>query len=325
AYTYLPGIFVQDEIRFSPAFTTLLGARYDHHNVHGNIFTERVSFKFSPDAHNTFRLTTGSGFRVVNLFTEDHAALTGSRQVVLLDDLQPERSWNVNLNYTKFIPAPNGYFNLDASLFYTYFTNKIVADYDSDPNEIRYGNLEGYAVSQGLTVNAEAAFSSAFKVNAGITLMDVYRVDKKISDSQIPQVQAPRFSGTFAVTYTAEPLRLSVDLTGKVFGPMYLPVVPNDFRPSQSPWFGLVNLQVTKSFGNRWEVYGGVKNLLNFIPSNPLLHPDDPFDRAGGPYFDANGNPRSDTNPNGYTFDTSYNYAPVQGIKGFLGVRFTIP
>ncbi|MBL7851070.1 MAG: TonB-dependent receptor, partial [Cyclobacteriaceae bacterium] len=47
AYTYLPGIFVQDEIRFSPAFTTLLGARYDHHNVHGNIFTERVSFKFS--------------------------------------------------------------------------------------------------------------------------------------------------------------------------------------------------------------------------------------------------------------------------------------
>jgi outer membrane receptor for ferrienterochelin and colicins len=105
---------------------------------------------------------------------------------------------------------------------------------------------------------------------------------------------------------------------------MYLPVVPNDFRPAQSPWFGLVNLQVTKSLGNRWEVYGGVKNLLNFIPSNPLLHPDDPFDRPGGPYFDSSGNPRPDTNPNGYTFDTSYNYAPVQGVKGFLGVRYTL-
>lgn len=325
SYTYLPGLFVQDEISLSPKFTTLLGARYDHHNVHGNIFTERISFKYSPNDQNTFRLTSGSGFRVVNLFTEDHAALTGSRQVVLLNDLQPERSWNVNLNYTHFIPRPNGYVNLDASLFYTYFTNKIVADYDTNPDEIRYDNLNGYAVSRGLTVNADAAVSPAVKFNAGFTLMDVYRIDKKISDSQIPQVQAPRFSGTFAITYTAEPLRLAVDLTGKVTGPMYLPVVVNDFRPTQSPWFGLVNIQVTKSFGNRWEVYGGVKNLLDFVPSNPLLHPDDPFDRPGGPYFDATGAPRPDTNPNGYTFDTTYNYAPVQGAKGFLGVRFTLP
>lgn len=325
AYTYLPGVFAQDEITFSPRLTALLGARYDHHNVHGNIFTGRASLKYSPDAHQTFRLTSGDGFRVVNLFTEEHAALTGSRDVVIMEDLAPERSWNVNLNYTRFIPRPNGYINLDASLFYTYFTNKIVADYDSDPNEIRYSNLDGFAVSQGLTVNADVAFSDAFKLNAGVTWMDVYRVDRRISDSPIPQVQAPAFSGTFAATFTAAAHRLSVDLTGKVYGPMYLPVVPNDFRPAQSPWFGLVNVQVTKALGNRWEIYGGVKNLLNFIPSNPLLHPDDPFDRPGGPYFDASGNARPDTNPYGYTFDTSYNYAPLQGIKGFLGVRYTLP
>ncbi len=324
AYTYLPGLFLQDEIAWTPKLTLLLGGRYDHHNIHGNIFTERASIKYSPDAHNTFRLTSGSGFRVVNLFTEEHAALTGSRQVVILDELKPERSWNVNLNYTRFIPRPKGYINLDASLFYTYFTNKIVPDYNSDPNEIRYSNLDGHAISQGLTVNADAAVSSSFKLNAGITWMDVYRVDHRIDDQPIPQVHAPKFSGTFAITYTLEPVRLSIDLTGKINGPMYLPIVPNDFRPAQSPWFGLVNLQLTKSFGNHWEVYGGVKNLLNFLPANPLLHPDDPFDRKGGPYFDGNGNPRPDTNPYGYTFDTAYNYAPMQGIKGFLGVRFTL-
>ncbi|MBL7847038.1 MAG: TonB-dependent receptor [Cyclobacteriaceae bacterium] len=324
SYTYLPGIFLQDEIRLSEKFAALLGGRYDHHNIHGNIFTERVSLKYSPTPNNTFRLTSGSGFRVVNLFTEDHAALTGSRQVVLLDDLKPEKSWNVNLNYTRFIPRPNGYINLDASLFYTYFTNKIVPDYVSDPNEIRYSNLDGYAVSRGLTVNMDAAVSSAIKLNAGITLMDVYRVDHRYSDGEIPQLQAPRFSGTFAFTYTVEPIRLSFDLTGKVNGPMYLPVVPNDFRPAESPWFGLLNLQVTKSIGNRWEVYGAVKNLLNYLPSHPLLHPDDPFDRRGGKYFDAAGAPRPDTNPYGYTFDTTYNYAPMQGAKGVLGIRYTI-
>ncbi len=324
AYTYLPGLFLQDEFSWTPRLTVLAGARYDHHNIHGNIFTERISFQYSPNAHNTLRLTSGSGFRVVNLFTEEHAALTGSRQVVILDDLKPERSWNVNLNYTRFIPRPNGYINLDASLFYTYFTNKIVPDYNTNPNEIRYSNLDGYAVSQGLTVNADAAVSSRFKLNAGVTLLDVYRVDHRISEGRIPQIQAPKFSGTFAITYTIEPFRLSFDITGKVNGPMYLPVVPNDFRPAQSPWFGLVNLQVTKAFGDHWEVYGGVKNLLNFLPANPLLHPDDPFDKKGGPYFNLDGTPRADTNPYGYTFDTAYSYAPMQGIKGFLGVRFTM-
>jgi outer membrane receptor for ferrienterochelin and colicins len=30
-------------------------------------------------------------------------------------------------------------------------------------------------------------------------------------------------------------------------------------------------------------------------------------------------------NPNGYTFDTNYNYASMQGIRGFLGLRYTMP
>lgn len=63
---------------------------------------------------------------------------------------------------------------------------------------------------------------------------------------------------------------------------MYLPVVPGDFREEQSPWYCIMNVQVTKSFAAGLEVYAGAKNLLGFIPSNPLLHPDDPFNRAGG-------------------------------------------
>ena len=61
--------------------TTLLGVRYNHHNIHGSIVTPRISFKYSPNNTNTLRLTSGSGYRVVNLFTEEHAALSGFRQV----------------------------------------------------------------------------------------------------------------------------------------------------------------------------------------------------------------------------------------------------
>lgn len=323
--TLLPGIFVQDEIQFTPKFTTLAGLRYDHHNVHGNIFTPRLSFKFAPDKNNTLRLTGGSGYRVVNLFTEDHAALTGSRTVEIRNDLNPEQSWNANLNYARNIILSEGFINLDASLFYTYFTNKIVGDFLTDPNKIIYDNLDGYAISRGLTVNSDLALANSFKMITGFTWMDVFQVQQtETGKSKLPQVQAPRFSGTFTISYTVSKPAVTFDLTGRVYGPMHLPVVENDFRPAMSPWFGILNFQVSKSFHSNLEVYAGVKNLLNFIPQDPLLHPDDPFDRPGGKYFDANGNPRPDTNPYGYTFDTTYNYAQLQGAKVQAGIRWTI-
>jgi outer membrane receptor for ferrienterochelin and colicins len=93
---------------------------------------------------------------------------------------------------------------------------------------------------------------------------------------------------------------------------MYLPVVPDDYRPARSPSFTLMNFQAGKTFNNGLELYGGLKNLLNFIPKDPLLRPFDPFDKN----ITVN-------NPYGYTFDTSYNYAPIQGVKGFVGMRYT--
>ena len=178
AHTYLPGIFVQDQFTVNEKLTTLLGLRYDYNNEHGSIVTPRLSFKYSPDKNNTIRLSGGNGFRVVNLFTEDHAALTGAREVVIASALKPEKSWNGNLNYTGFISHKKGYVGIDASLFYTHFTNKIVADFITDPSKIIYDNLQGYAISKGLTLNTDIGFTSGLKVIAGATIMDVFEMDK---------------------------------------------------------------------------------------------------------------------------------------------------
>lgn len=326
AHASLPGIFVQDQFAVNDKLTTLLGLRYDYNNEHGSIVTPRLSFKFSPNKDNTFRLSTGNGFRVVNLFTEDHAALTGAREVVIASALKPERSWNANFNYTGFVTHRKGYVGIDASLFYTRFSNKIVADFITDPAKIIYDNLRGYAVSRGITLNTDFSFTNGLKVIAGATWIDVFEMDKDAQGvkTKIPQLFAPKISGTFAISYTLAKTGLAFDLTGKINGPMYLPVVPNDFRPAKSPLYTIVNFQVTKTWKKGFECYGGVKNLFNFLPEDPLLHPDDPFDRPGGKYFDHNGVARADTNPHGYVFDPSYNYAPVQGAKAFIGVRWFI-
>jgi outer membrane receptor for ferrienterochelin and colicins len=94
---------------------------------------------------------------------------------------------------------------------------------------------------------------------------------------------------------------------------MRLPIVPNDFRREYSPWFSLQNIQLTKTI-KHYEWYGGLKNILNFMPDHPILRPFDPFDKTAD-------DPVS--NPNGYRFDPSYNFAPLQGIRFFAGFRYT--
>lgn len=326
ARTILPGIFLQDEWKMSRAWTALLGARYEHHNVQGNIFSPRLALKWAPSRYQIWRLSGGNGFRVVNLATEDHLALSGARTLIIAEALQPERSWNGTLNYTGTYTPNFGRAVIDLSAFYTYFTNKIVPDYASDPQKIIYQNLAGYGVSKGVSANLDLSFRNGLKALLGGTLMDVYN-QQEAGDGTIEkrtQLFAPRWQATWAASYTWRGPRLTFDLTGKVYGPQRLPVVPNDFRPEYSPVFALANFQVTQKLTDALEVYAAAKNLLNFFPADPILHPDDPFDHAGGKYFDATGAARPDTNPRGYTFDPSYNYAPLQGTKALLGLRYTM-
>ncbi|WP_128332027.1 TonB-dependent receptor domain-containing protein [Apibacter sp. HY039] len=316
AKTPLPGIFIQDEWNINTKNTLLVGYRYDHDKNHGNIHSPRVAYKISPNKNNTLRASFGTGFRVVNIFTEDHAALTGAREVVIENSLKPEKSYNGNLNYVLKIPNENFNVNLDVTGFYSYFTNKIVGDFDTDPTKIIYDNLDGHAVSRGISFNTDWSFTFPLKIMAGVTFMDVYikENDEDGSKTKIQQLHAPKWSGNFIISYNF-PKSLTLDFTGNWNGPMRLPIQPDDYRREYSPWFCIANIQLTKKFHNGIEVYGGLKNIFNFIPKDPLMRPFDPFNK------DAD-NPV--TNPHGYTFDTAYNYASLQGIRGFAGIRYNL-
>lgn len=324
--TFLPGLFLQNEIKLTPAHSLLAGLRYDYNSIHGNILTPRVAYKWALNENNIIRLNAGTGFRVVNIFTEDHAALTGAREIVIQNELKPERTYNVNLNYLKKVHLTNGTFlGLDFSGFYTYFNNRIIGDFDSNPNQIIYDNLNGYAVSKGLTANVDVAFSSGLKVTTGLTFQDVGFVEDGIKQQQI---LTEKFSGTWAVSYKLNKLHLGIDYTGNVYSPMRLPLLGVlDPRRPFSPTWSIQNIQLVYDGFKRIEIYGGVKNLLNFTPNRGtpfiIAGANDPFDK--NVEFDTNGQVRATpNNPYGLSFDPNYVYAPNQGIRGFLGVRLVI-
>ncbi len=321
--THLPGVFIQDEISLKPNNKLLLGMRYDYNSLHGGIVTPRVNYKWnSPNKRNILRISAGNGYRVANVFTEDHAALSGARTVEFDGELRPETSWNTNINFVKkFYTSNSTYIGLDATAFYTYFTNRILPDYETDPNKIIYSNLEGNSISRGISVNVDMVWDNGLKINGGLTVMDV-TVEE--NGERTRQILTESVQGVWSIGYTFSN-GIQVDYTGNLYGPMRLPLLGElDDRPAESPWFSIQNIQLTKKFGDQWEVYGGVKNLLNFTPAdNSIARPFDPFDRNVTFGNDGQVIP-TPNNPNGLTFDPTYVYASNQGIRGFLGLRFTV-
>lgn len=322
--THLPGIFIQDQLTLNEFNTLLLGVRYDYNSLHGNIFSPRINYKWnSVDNKTVVRLSLGNGYRVANVFTEDHAALSGSREVVFSEELNPETSRNINLNVVKrFYFNNDTYLGLDGSIFYTYFNNRIVPDYETNSNQIIYDNLNGSAESKGISLNIDLTLTNGLKILGGVTLMDVSINEE---GREVRQLLTERFTAVWNIEYTLLAWNLQLNYTGNLYSPMRLPLLGElDDRPEFSPWFSIQNIQLTKPINAKWVIYAGLKNFLNFTPSSKsIARPFDPFDK--NVVFDPDGQViPTEENPNALSFDPTYVYAANQGIRGFIGLKYTI-
>ena len=314
---FVPGIFAQDEYRFSEKFTALGGVRLDHHADHGFIFAPRLNFKYKPSEWTTLRSNFGTGFKVVNLFTEDHAFLSGQREVIIADDLNPEESYNVSLNFNHVYTGFSGSGSLDVEGFYTYFTNKIIPDYDMQ-GLIIYENSSGHAKSLGFAANINHNFIFPLSLNIGVNYLNTTETEK-LDDGTVETSDllfAPKWSGVFSANYRLKKQDITFAYSIQYTGVMALPEVfdldetgtPLPYpRSTKSDAFSLHQLQITKGFKNNFALYAGIENVLNFIQTeSPLVGYNDPNYAPGfSPYF-----------------DTSYAYAPNHGREFFIGMKW---
>ncbi|HLP19713.1 MAG TPA: TonB-dependent receptor, partial [Chitinophagales bacterium] len=315
-FNHIAGVFIEDEISIAANHKLLLGTRFDYSSLNGPVFTPRLYYKWnSNDQNNVIRFGFGTGYRVPNLMNEGFAAMNGSRQILVEEKLKPEYTINTNLNYTRVQNLKAGILNIDASVFYTYFFNIVNPDYDEEPGFITYANSKGGAMASGFSIYSDFTFSYPLKVGVGFTFVNVFELEKD-DDGDVEKEMAPHvapFVANFYLSYTFPAPQLSIDWTGNLVSPMPLTTVPNDYRASHSPCFTIQNIQLTKKFNKGVELYLGIKNLFNFVQKEPILRPQDPFNRNVAV-----------NNPFNYRFDTTYGFTGTEGIKGFIGVRYTL-
>lgn len=301
---YTPGIFVEDDIEISDNLTLSLGSRIDRHTDHGMILSPRAGIKLSPHRLTSVRINAGTGFRVVNLFTEDHASLSGAREVVITENLKPERSASVALNVNQLIEFGINNMLIDIDAFYTRFSNKISPDYDTDPRQVIYGNLGGHAVSRGVGVALNQNFSNfPFLYSLAAAYQDVYSIDGSLKEKEF---FSPVFKGNAAASYALDKYGVSLDYNSTIIGRMRMPEYSSAFsRPTQSPLHAVHDFQLTVRPPRLqgYTIYGSIKNLFGYTQGSPVVDASNPF---------------SDD------FDLGYVWGPLQGRKFVMGIRLDI-
>jgi outer membrane receptor for ferrienterochelin and colicins len=316
---FIPGLFVQDEFSVLDNFTVLSGLRLDHYDSHGLIFAPRLSLKYKPGDWTTLRSNFGTGFRVVNLFTEDHAFITGQRTVEIVEELRPEESYNVSFNINQVYAAFGGSGTIDIESYFTHFTNKILPNYDT-PGKIIYENSDGFARTMGIGLSITHSLTIPLSFNVGVNLQKATETEPNELDQMVSRniEFAPEWSGVLTLNYEWKKANILFGYTLSATGPMALPEVFDldengqpqiDPRPTRSTAFALHNLQVSKTFSEHFSIYGGIQNLTNFRQrTSPLIGYNDPNTPIGFSNY----------------FDTSYAYAPNHGREFYLGIKWNL-
>lgn len=298
----IPGVFAENTLRFfDQKLTWIAGIRADRHNEFGTRFTPRTLLKYDFTPETVVRANIGTGWRTVNLFSENINLLTSSRDVIFEEDLQPEVALNYGINFTHKFEKPSyaGYLSVD--YYQTDFQNQVFPDYDSDPTKALIKNFSGTSVGVGFQIEASAKFWDQLELKTAYNHLDVYR---KIEGTKQLLPFNPRHKVLSTISYEPQSLKYHFDMNIHWYGQQRLPNTrsnPIAFqRPDFSDPFTLINAQFTYNFPGL-ELYFGCENIFNFRQNQPILSWENPF---------------------GQYFDTSSVWGPTRGRELYIGVKY---
>ncbi len=297
----IPGLYAEHKMRlFEESLTMIGGMRFDHHNEYGSIITPRFFAKYEIDPVTTIRATVGTGFHSPHVFSENTFILSSSRDVKISKSIEPEIALNFGGSVVHLFSLGGLEASFSLDLFHTEFTNQFIADYDSDVQQIRFENVKDKSGSNNILTEFKIHPLEGMDAKAAYTFSDVYQFinAKRV---ELPFISRHKIAG--AISYSIPGTGWSCSVTLEWFGSQRLPDTksyPVEFQiPERSKAFTLLNVQTSYEW-NMIEGYIGIENLFDFVQSNPIINPRNPFSRF---------------------FEPNFSWGPVRGSELYAGIR----
>jgi outer membrane receptor protein involved in Fe transport len=233
-----------------------------------------------------------------------------SRSIIIAGDgsdkpygLEAEIAWSYGLNMAQGFRLWEGDAVFKADFYHTRFSQQIVVDFDRNPGEVLFYNLDGKSYSNSAQVQLDLEAVERFDIRMAYRFNDVKR---NYGGEMLRAPLTARHRAFINMAYETTD-SWSFDATWNWQGSKRIPGTesnPEPYRVEEfSPSFSLVNIQVGKTVFERLELYAGIENLFGFIQENPIIASDEPF----SPYFDS-----------------SMIWGPIFGRKFYAGLRFRI-
>lgn len=300
----VPGVFAENAFHWNnDKIVWIVGARLDHHQTFGYFFTPRTLLKYAINKDNTVRASVGTGWRQVNLFSENINLLASSRDVIFQEQLKPEQGLNWGINYTWRFEKENAEGTLSADFYQTRFFNQFFPDYDSDPTKAYIRNFTGKSISNALQVEANFKFYKVFEFRTAYNFLDVFRIENG-RKNVLPF--NPKNRVMTAVSYRPKNNKWYFDVNAHWYDRQRLPNTssnPPEYQiPDYSNPYTLVNGQITFKI-KQFEIYSGMENIFDFRQLRPIISWQNPFSKY---------------------FDTSPVWGPTRGRETYLGVRWKL-
>ena len=302
----VPGAFAEYVFSDDHHWTVIGGFRADYNTYYERMFyTPRLHVRFRTHDELALRLSAGKGYRSPNVLAENSTMLASSRAIRFLEQPKMEEAWNYGVNISKHFDVGEKEIQLLVDAYRTDFVNQIILDRDADAHEIRIYNLNGKSYSNCAQIQLDYELFKNFDVSAAFRYTDVKMT---INDSLREKPFVNRYKGLLTLSYA--PGTWQFDLITQFNGDSRIPdmsgnatAVADGQNMERSPFYVIMNAQITKRLGEHWEIYAGGENLTNYKQKHPLVAASEPF---------------------GNDFDASMVWGPLSGIRGYVGFRFQI-
>ena len=293
--------------------TLTAGLRADVHNRFGFFVTPRLHLRYTPWAKSALRFSVGRGIKSANIFAENQNVFSSSRQLIIRNNggriygLDPEIAWNFGVSFLQSFNLFGQKGDITFDFYRTDFKNQVVVDWEN-PFEINFYNLEGNSFANSFQTEVNYNAFTNFDIRMAYKFYDV-QTDYDSGKLQRPLTPRHRLFAniSYETTQTDKGSQWKFDTTYNWLSQQRFPdtslSVPAFQVDEFSPAIGTLNLQVTKVFSSKFEVYVGGENVTNIRQSNPILSADNPF---------------------GSNFDTNFVYGPIFGSMYYAGLRYKI-
>jgi len=301
------GAYFEYNFKRGENFDYLLGVREDYNNFYGWLFTPRSHMRYALSENSTLRASGGKAYRTANVLAENYPYLASNRAFVIQGStaslpygLEMEDAWNYGLNYTHKLNLDYRELVIAVDFYRTEFQNQLVVDLFTNPQEVNFYNLSGKSFANSFQVQLDYELIKRLDFRTAYRWYDVQTEYQSVGLQS--QALLPQHRAFVNLSYKTRN-EWMFDATLNWRGSQIVPSKVLAAASTNSPAYSVVNAQVSKEHKEKFEVYLGVENLLDFKQNNPIIMSE---------------------NPNDPSFDATMVWGPVFGRNIYFGIRMTL-